>query len=361
MGQHPLLERAASREVRSAKGFREAAAALTADVLKADWEAELQAAPRRAAVGKKHLVAANRKLAASRRPGRDSEHAALALVAWAREGAALPMPDDEGTFLPLHAGVALKTAPADRETGAEDPNWGVERLDLVGVGPDDRLAVAPMRFLAGDAKRVGTGDTPLRLLLEGLAFAAMVQANREPLVEELRARSDVSIAEGLPVLLLVGSPRYWELCRKREGQKGAAWIRELERLAREIGEGIGLPVRFLCLRLEGDPGWSYEDGAPRLTGRVRLLPAWEPGAGRVRPKPRPRKRRETAQAGDEVVEADPSRPVRPYSASEHYTPGDRIEHPTLGLGIVQGDAGPNKIRVHFGERKSTLVHDRSGA
>ncbi len=53
-----------------------------------------------------------------------------------------------------------------------------------------------------------------------------------------------------------------------------------------------------------------------------------------------------------------SRPIRSYSLNEHFDPGERIEHPTLGLGVVQGAAGPQKIRVLFDERRSVLVHDR---
>ena len=63
---------------------------------------------------------------------------------------------------------------------------------------------------------------------------------------------------------------------------------------------------------------------------------------------------------DEIVEADLDRPIRGYLTNDYYTAGDRIEHPTLGLGVVQGIAGTGKIRVHFDERKSVLVHDRAG-
>ena len=57
-------------------------------------------------------------------------------------------------------------------------------------------------------------------------------------------------------------------------------------------------------------------------------------------------------------EPDYSRPVRSYGLSESYSPGDRIEHPTLGTGVVQGEVGPGKIQVLFGEKKSLLVHER---
>ena len=61
----------------------------------------------------------------------------------------------------------------------------------------------------------------------------------------------------------------------------------------------------------------------------------------------------------QAVEADPSRPVRGYSVSDSYRAGDRIAHPKLGTGVVQGSAGAGKIRVRFDERLSVLVHERS--
>ena len=90
------------------------------------------------------------------------------------------------------------------------------------------------------------------------------------------------------LLVLLGSPRYWGLCRKREAQKGAAWIKEMERLAREIEIEVGVGVRYLSLHLEGEPGWTYDEKGPLISGTPRLGPAWEYGAGRVKPRAKPR-------------------------------------------------------------------------
>jgi hypothetical protein len=72
------------------------------------------------------------------------------------------------------------------------------------------------------------------------------------------------------------------------------------------------------------------------------------------------KQRPKAQAGDvdEVVEADLSRPIRAYQLTESYSAGDRIAHPTLGTGVVQGSGGAGKVRVLFDEKKALLVHER---
>ncbi len=361
MAKHPLLERAASAEVRNAKGFRAVAASMTGEIVAAEWAAEREAAPRRAASGRKHLVAANSKLAAERKPARDSEHLSLALATRTSEGGApLPLPGG-GTFAALHAGVALKSAQPDPALGADDPNWGAEAVDLVGVGPDGRLAVSVVRWLAPGATRVATGDTPLRALLEGLAFAAGLEANRESLIAELTEKTSESISEAPPAVLLIGSFRWWELSRKREAQKGAAWIRELERLAREIEAKLDIPVRFITLRTPGDPGFSYETGAPHLDGDPRFEPAFEASAGRLKPKALPSKKKASGPVGPVHVDADLTRPIRNYSPGEHFASGDRVQHSVFGLGVVQGSAGLGKIHVQFDARESVLVHDRRAA
>ena len=128
---------------------------------------------------------------------------------------------------------------------------------------------------------------------------------------------------------------------------------------REIEEAFGVTVIYASCQLEGDPGWSYPDSSPVLDAPPRLVRAWEHGAGKVRPKPRPRPR--VIDPADLPVEPDLSRPVRDYAISGSFDSGDRINHPTLGLGVVQGGAGNGKIYVLFGEKKSLLIHQRAGS
>ncbi len=358
VGQHPLIERASDKLVRQAKGFQEAAAALTGDVLLAEYEKELAAAPRRPDAGKKYLVAFNSRLASEPKAGREGEHLCIALARRHKDGGApLLMPDEEAHFEALHPLVPVRSAPADKAAGADDPNYGLDKIDLVGRGPEDRLVAAATRWLPPEAGRVGTGDTPLRALLLALAHAAVAEANAAALTEELGAHTEGPFASGRPLVMLIGSPRYWELCRKRSAQRGAAWIREMERLAKELGE-LGLPVHYVSFKMKETPAWSYDEGSPKLTCEPRLVDAWEASAGRVKPKAKPRARKTAANPENELIEPDLSRPVRDYAIGDHFTAGDRIQHPTLGLGVVQGAAGPQKIRVLFDEKRSTLIHDR---
>jgi hypothetical protein len=349
---HPLVALANDRVVRQAAEFHEAAAQLSPERLAEVFTAERSAAPSVHDAGRTYFVDRSGKPATERRKNRDEEHLGAALVRYAGD-AGLELPDAAGRLRLLDYQVRAKIGPVD-EPGTK----GIARFDLLGIGPGDRLAVIQMRYLEPAATRCHIGDTPLRVLLEGLTYCAIADANRAALSQEVLERFGRTVASEPPLLYVIASTRYWELCRKRSTQKGAAWIRELERIASIAPEAIGVPVQFLALRLEGNPGWSYEEQGPTLSGHARLLPAWEPSAGRVKPKPKPRPRARTEPV-PQVVEGDPSRPVRSYSLSDSYRAGDRIAHPKLGTGVVQASAGPGKVRVRFDEREAVLVHERS--
>jgi hypothetical protein len=354
LSRHPLIELASSRDVKQAKGFRFAAEKLTGESLDELYKQEVASAPKRHDAGKKYF-ASHPKAPTGPRNGKDAEHLAMALLDYSRTaGSELELPAGGNlTLLDFH--VPLATASVDKALGDTDPNKGIGKIDLLGILPDDRLAVIALKYVPPSATRGGTGDTPLRALLESLAATAFVDANRDAFADEVRALTEREVSNEPPALILLGSARYWEICRKREAQKGAGWIREFERVGREAAEVIGVEMLYLGLDVEGDPPWKYAEQGPELAAEPQLTTAWEARAGKLKPKPKPRPR-----SGDEdvLVEADMSRPPRSYGIRESYTPGDRIEHPTLGTGVVQAIAGIGKIAVLFDEKKSLLVHER---
>ena len=359
MSKHPLITLAASREVKQAKGFKEVASRLTGPELDSMYQAEMAAAPRRGDAGRRYLQPHGGKPPTERRKNKDASDLGAALVRYISEAGPLALPD-EGAVEFFDYQVPLTSASPDRSLADEDPNFGVGRLDLLGVGPEDRMVFATLKVLEPSATRGGTGDTPLRALLSSLAHVAIAVANRAALESEVEAAFGKSWSDEPPLLLMIGTPRYWELCRKREAQKGAAWIQQMERLLPELVEHVGVEVRYVALQLEGDPGWEYGEEGPTLASPPKLGPAWESTAGRLKPKPRSRPKT-SKEPEPAIIEADLSREIRSYAIFEHYDPGDRIQHPTLGLGVVQGGAGRGKIHVLFGENTSLLVHERPAA
>jgi hypothetical protein len=353
VGQHPLIELANDREVRQSRSFRETAASLTGEALAEMYQQEVANAPKRYDADKKFLVGQKGVVARGGKSGKPHEHLAMALVNRFRsvgEGLDLPAAPAGDTFDALAYQVPLKI----RQT---DPDKRIGRVDLIGAIPEERLAIVVLKYVSPSATRGSTGDTPLRALLEGLAYTAIVQANRNEIIGEVDLEYGRKLSDEPPIFILLGSTRYWELCRKREAQKGAAWINQMERLAQEIDENLGIAVRYFGLKLQGDPGWEYEGDKPVLVGTPILDRAWGPGAGKVRPRVKSKPKAKSAPV-DSIVEADPTRPVRVYNATQSYTSGDSIEHPTLGRGVVQRSAGIGKIKVMFGGRQRLLIHER---
>lgn len=360
MSAHPILDLVQDHDVKQAKGFRAAAERIGGAVLEAAYQQEVAAAPKRGEQGLPFLGVRSGRRPKARQHGKDERHLALAIARAAKEGGLtapnrpLELPTGESLAI-VDAEVPIRTAAPDPARGADDPNAGIEDVPLLAVVGEDRPAVAVLKYVEADSNRSGANDTPLRLLLQGLAHAAAVDANRDALRAEIAKATGKTTGDEAPAIIVAASPRYWELCRKREAQKGAAWIRELERIAREVAESIGCEVFFVGLATQGTPGWHYDDEGAVLDGPITLAKAWEGTAGKLKAKPKSTKKSEPVVT---VVEGDPSRPVRGYSIRETYVIADRIAHPTLGEGVVQELSGRDKIIVLFRSEKKLLIHGR---
>ncbi len=361
---HPLIALVSDRDVKQAKGFRAAAEKLTGSSIEADYQTEVANSPKRSEEELNYLGVRSGRKAKGRQHGRDEKHLAEAIARAARDGgedslvsASLELPSGESIVF-IDSSVPIRTAAPDKEKGDADPNAGIEDLPLLAMVGEDKIAVVVLKYLEPEATRSGAGDTPLRFLLQGLAHAAAIDANGEALRAEISEAVGKTTGGEAPAVVIAASPKYWELCRKREAQKGAGWIRELERIAREIGETIGTEVIFVGMTLETEDaelGWEYDDEGPKLSSKLGFVKAWETGAGKLKPKPKPKK----IDPADVIVEADLSKPLLPYSIRDSYERGDRIAHTKLGDGVVQGVVGRGKIAVMFGEEKKLLIHERA--
>lgn len=62
-----------------------------------------------------------------------------------------------------------------------------------------------------------------------------------------------------------------------------------------------------------------------------------------------------AEEKEPKVEPDLSKPVRAYRIDGTYEPGDRIEHPKFGTGVVENNATPGKVDVFFPDGRRVLA------
>jgi hypothetical protein len=59
-----------------------------------------------------------------------------------------------------------------------------------------------------------------------------------------------------------------------------------------------------------------------------------------------------------IIEGNMEKPRREYTIRDSFEAGDRIDHRTLGEGVVQGSLGRGKIKVLFGDDMKALIHER---
>ena len=81
----------------------------------------------------------------------------------------------------------------------------------------------------------------------------------------------------------------------------------------------------------------------------------------TRPPKEPRAPKEPVERFEKpAVAADLSRAVKTYRASEKFTVGDRVDHPSFGQGVVEVSE-PGKVTVFFATGRRVLVQSKDGA
>jgi len=60
-----------------------------------------------------------------------------------------------------------------------------------------------------------------------------------------------------------------------------------------------------------------------------------------------------------LIEPDLALPIRNYAMSETYKPGERIEHPKFGQGVVESFPSPGKMNVFFEDGRRMLAFART--
>jgi len=68
-----------------------------------------------------------------------------------------------------------------------------------------------------------------------------------------------------------------------------------------------------------------------------------------------RRRQARGQTAPAVPPFDPSKPPRTYASRDSYVAGERVAHPTFGVGVVSGSPGAGKVEVVFGTGARVLA------
>lgn len=187
-----LIEFANSRDVRHVSKFATTASSIDVNQLHVMYEGLRNTAPHRHARGKKYFVGHSGVPSTGRSSTRLEEHLAIALC---NDHAAIALGDSDGLRL-LDYQVPLKARRANARIG---------KVDIVALTASGRLAVVELKVTTNTSK----GDTPLRALLEALAYCAIVEANARDFSSEIRDQYGLQAAAGRPDLVVMGPDAYW--------------------------------------------------------------------------------------------------------------------------------------------------------
>ena len=123
-------------------------------------------------------------------------------------------------------------------------NGKIGEIDLFGITDQGRFMVVELK-----CPRSGRGQSPVHALMEGLRYAAIVEANLHTLASEARKRFECKTdAEAPPIVQILGTISWWRDWLDPGLKKRAAgdWDGAFADLASDIEERIGVNVECMA-------------------------------------------------------------------------------------------------------------------
>ena len=218
------------------------------DVVRA-YEALRASAPQRHRFDRRYFVGHDGRPSSGAYTHRIEEHLAIALV---NDKPNWSMPEG-GSIELLDYQVPLKARRSDA---------GVGKIDIFGL-TDGAIPVVIELTVLGK----GTPDTPLRALLEGLAYAAIVEANESAFRSEISGIARRTTTSGRPDLLIVAPSDYW--CYWSSKSAAGDWESACSDLTAEIAQKLSMDIAQVSIGAP-DLKLGLEGQRPRITNTLDL-------------------------------------------------------------------------------------------
>ena len=172
---------------------------------------------------------------------------------------------------------------------AQQSDRAVGKVDLLGVTDQGRLMVIELKVKPqGKNSR---GENPAAALIQGLRYAAIVEANCGAIAVEAARRFNVRIVRESPIVQILAPKAWWcgwfdlgASTRKAAGR----WEPEFVKLARDVEKKLGLAVDCVALDnlVRADIAYGSDGKQPQL-GRAPALYPVRMGIGESVPQLRP--------------------------------------------------------------------------
>ena len=155
---------------------------------------------------------------------------------------------------------------------AQQSDKGIRGVDLLGVTKQGRLMVIELKVKP--KRKNDRGDSPASALMQGLRYAAIVEANLKVIAAEVESWfKDVTIVEESPIVQILAPTSWWngwlELgasTRKAAGR----WEPEFSKFTRDVEKRLGVAVECMALDKLADIVYDPDGNTPRLN-RVPVL------------------------------------------------------------------------------------------
>ena len=222
------------------------------DALCTEYDLFRKAAPSRSAANKPYFVGHDGRLQA-KNPSRPSEdHLAIAL--W-RLKALLPQTVGDPVRL-LDYQFPLRVAAR--------PDAGLGDVDLLGATDQGRLAVVELKVQRARSSR---GDTPVLALMEGLRYAAVIDANRRAIAAEVRTRFAINVSDEPPIVQVLAPESWWRGWRDmtaRTRRVAGKWESEFCELSAQLEARLGVVIECTILQEAELDDITWDEHGPLL-------------------------------------------------------------------------------------------------
>jgi hypothetical protein len=219
----------------------------------AEYAGLQECAPRRSAAGKLFFVGHTGLVPAAGMSNRKEEHLAIALINLKRRW---PRPGGGWSSL-LDYQVPLKARQADARIG---------KIDLLGVTDQGRLVIIELKV---DGPGGGRSDSPIAALMEGLRYAAVVQAELTAIASEAERCFGTKIAMSPPIVQLLAPRAWW--CAWLNLKPAGDWAPALHALATEVQTCTGVTIECMACD-DGNVTYGFDGRTPQVDRVPSLYP-----------------------------------------------------------------------------------------
>ena len=146
-------------------------------------------------------------------------------------------------------------------------------MDLLGATDRGRLVVVELKIQRNHSSR---GDTPVRALMEGLRYAAVVHANLRGIAAEAVTRFGINLSDGPPIVQILGAGSWWSGWRDMSASTRRAagnWEPRFLELSDRLESRLGIVIE--CALLKGaepdDIAWDACGPVLRHTPQLQMF------------------------------------------------------------------------------------------